>query len=241
MQDLTDRINYLTDELDRVRGLAMSASPGIDAAKREQPVEGLITIPSRYDSGQDGFVRVSKDGVVVSYANPAEGFFPYVDLVAVGNVGAGLDDLQKVAIPINALQRNGDYFKVRYWGGFAANDTDKAVNAFFDNISYENTGALDIDGGQWLIDAEIVRTGPKSINVSHIMTWFAVNVDSLNNLTAFGTGYFDVTRVALSNITNNLNTTSITMGCRGQGAADNDVVQFSTTIELIRPNTRKLT
>src|SRR5262245_14063568 len=68
MQDLVDRVNFLTGELDRVRGLANSASPGVDAAKRESPGTGILEIPSPSGSG---FIRVNEDGVIKDYAAPA--------------------------------------------------------------------------------------------------------------------------------------------------------------------------
>src|SRR5690242_20036603 len=64
IQDLADRVNYLTTELDRVRG--GMPDPG---ARRENPQPGFITIPSPSGDG-DGFIRVNEDGVIKSYTNP---------------------------------------------------------------------------------------------------------------------------------------------------------------------------
>lgn len=62
-QNLVDRVNYLTMEVDRMRGGI--PDPG---ARKENPQPGVITIPS--PTG-DGFIRVNSDGTIVSYTNPS--------------------------------------------------------------------------------------------------------------------------------------------------------------------------
>src|SRR5688572_11066579 len=111
MRDLVDRVNYLTTELDMVRGMIISSSPGVDAARRENPQPGIVTIPCREDGGQDGFIRVNSDGVINSYVNPIESLFPYADITIVGNVGAGTDTLHTFTLPAGTLSLDGDWIR----------------------------------------------------------------------------------------------------------------------------------
>ena len=155
------------------------------------------------------------------------------DTSIVGNVGAGLDVLHTFSLDTpNRLTVDGDYLSVWYAGLFASNDTDKRVNAFFGGTAYENTGVLDIDAGAWELQARIIRLSSTSVRVSHTMRYFGVHVDSANAVNAFGGGFLSISRV--SDITGlaNLGSNATTMEVKGEGAANDDVRQFLSIIEL---------
>lgn len=234
IRDLVDRTNYLTTEVDRLRGEFPNNLKGL--ARRETPQKGIIRVPS---IGGDGLIRVNEDGVIVSYVNPVDDIFPYVDLSTVGNVGAGLDVLHTFQLPANSLANDGDYIEAWYAGSFASNDTNKRVNLFFDGTAYENTGTLDIDGGQWHAMSRITRVTSTSVRTSHFMTYFALHIDSANVVTAFGTGHFHVTRSGSFTV-GNLNTTELVMEVRGEGGANDDVTQNLSIINRFKTKTVKL-
>lgn len=237
MQDLADRFNYLTTELDRVRRMVISASPGVDAAKREHPIEGILTIPSGDSGGQDGAIRVSKDGVIVSYVNPiVDNIFPYVDLRTIGNVGVGLDDLHSFSLPAGSLARDGDYLLVWYGGDFAANNNNKQVVASFGGTNYEDTGSFDLDiNVGWVMPVRISRLSPTSVLVSN---HFAANVlfaDSAGVVGTFGAGGAFIGRSTTITGLPNLNSNATTMLVQGEGISNNDVIQNLSIIDRIRP------
>ena len=154
------------------------------------------------------------------------------DTSTVGNVGAGLDVLHTFSLPAGSLATDGDYLTFWYAGSFASNDTDKRVNGFFGGTVYENTGTQDIDGGNWVLHGRIIRLSSTSVRVSHQMQYFAYSSDSAGTATAFGTGFFIVTRVGDITGLSNLNSNAMTMEVKGEGAANDDVQQKLSIIEL---------
>lgn len=241
MQDLVDQLNFLTGEVGRLKERDLVVMP-TGAARRESPIEGTITIPYRDAGGQDGLLRVSKDGVIVSYVNPAESIFPYVDTSLVNSSGAGPDILHTYTLPANSLANDGDYLDVWYAGGFAAVNRDKAVQAQFDGTSYENGGVLDIDGSTgWVLFSRIIRTSPVQVRTSHLLLDNVIFVNSANVASSFNIGAQVITRNTLFTVSN-LNTTDIIMRIRSvvTGGAAGDVFQNQSIIELHRPRTVKL-
>src|SRR5262245_46965128 len=142
IRDLVDRINFLTMEVGRLAERDLTVMPN-GVARKENPIEGVINIPSRgFNTAQDGLVRVSRDGVIVSYINPTEPTFPYVDNSTVNNSGAGPDTLHTFSLPANSLRNDKDYIDLWYAGGSVNNANTKFVNARFGGNIYEGIGAL---------------------------------------------------------------------------------------------------
>lgn len=156
----------------------------------------------------------------------------HTDTSTVGNVGAGLDTLHTFSLPAGTLATNDDYLTIRYAGKFAANDTDKRVNASFGGTTYEGISALDIDDGTWKIEARIIRLSSTSVRVSSHMSWFALHVSSTNTVTAFSGGFLSVTRNTDITGLADLSSNAMTMAVQGEGAANNDVTQNLSIIEL---------
>lgn len=238
IRDLTERVNYLTTELDHVRGDV----PGLMTARAEKqnPQPGILTVPSGDIGGQDGFIRVSPDGVIASYTNPVDSQLPYIDVTTVGNVTTGLDVLHTYTLKAGTLARNGMFIRARYCGAFATNDNDKTVQGFFGGAAYENNGVIDIDGGQWTLEAMFIRVSPVTVRTVHTMQFFALHVNSANAVTAFGTGYFSVTRNGIGTFAN-LDTNDTIIEVRGEGTATNDVTQVLSVLELGEARVIKLT
>ena len=228
LQDMVDRQSFLEREIERLGG-----SIPIGMAKRESPVEGIITIPYRDHGGRDGSVRVSRDGVISSYVNPVESLFPYTDLRTIGNITTGLDPLHSFTLPAGTLANNGDSIKVHYFGSFAANANTKRIQLNFDGTSAINLAIVQ-NGGGWDYDVTYTRSNPISILVSGQFTWnFATPVGGFVN-TAFGSipGGFAVA---------NLNTTDVILLVQAEGTATDDIVQTLTHIEYYRARTVRTT
>jgi len=158
------------------------------------------------------------------------------DTSTVGNVGAGLDVLHTFSLNTpNRLTTNGDYLRVRYSGNFAANDTDKRVNAFFGGTVYEGSSVLDIDGAVgWRIDATITRISSTSVRVDSALTVNTFRADSAGppNISTDGLSYFNICRNLDITGLPDLGANATTMEVKGEGAANNDVFQNLSIIEL---------
>lgn len=158
-----------------------------------------------------------------------------VNTTVVGNVGAGLDTLHSFPLPANSLRNDDDYLSVWYGGDFAANDTDKLISASFGGTSYIPNGAVDLDRSiGWAIQVRIVRLSSTSVRVSYVLAFNEISADSANVVNTFGSGgYFQAFSVDITGLPN-LNTNATTMLVSGQGAADDDVIQNLSIIELVQ-------
>lgn len=238
IQDLFDRVNYLTTELEMVKG----RDPSVGMAKRESPQQGIITIPIRNDGGRDGQIRVNKDGVIVSYVNPVESLFPYIDISTAANSGAGLDPLHSFSLPAGSLATNGDYLTIWYGGDFAANDNDKRLVFAFGGTAYEDTGLRDLDTNTgWSFMARITRLSPTSVLVSHLIGANLMGVTSADVLVGFATGAYIFARNTPITGLSNLGTNAQTLLVQGEATANDDVIQNLSIIDLHKPRTRKFT
>src|SRR5690348_6815882 len=102
--DLAARVNYLTTEIDRLRSdvpkqVAMKA-------RKENPVQGIVTIPSPQGNG---FVRVNEDGSIVSYGNPVRS--GYADPIYLGEneastISSSETNIRTVIIPPGLHERH---------------------------------------------------------------------------------------------------------------------------------------
>jgi hypothetical protein len=120
IQDLADRVNYLTDEIGRVRAVANDVT---ELAKKERPVQGVLNLPGQAGAG-DGFIRISKDGVIISYASPIRNAYTLPLDLSSGETSITVNTetiLRQTSIPANFLKR-GDHLRVQA-GGFILSDT----------------------------------------------------------------------------------------------------------------------
>jgi len=82
-----------------------------------------------------------------------------VNTTAVGNVGAGEDDLITYTVPANTLSTNGDHIEFKVSGTFAANANTKRIRVKFGATTLLDTTALAFNGVDWSAEGTIVRTG----------------------------------------------------------------------------------
>lgn len=137
---------------------------------------------------------------------------------SVGNVGAGEDDLITYTLPANTLQTNGKCLRITAWGMTAANANNKQVKLYFGSQSVCTLAtSANANANAWVIVATVIRTGaatqeigafPKSNNA----TW-----DNAADRTAG---------------TQNL-AANVTIKCTGEAVANNDIVQYGLTVEVV--------
>lgn len=154
---------------------------------------------------------------------------------SVGNVGAGLDVLHTFSLPAGSLANDGDYLHVVYGGSFAANDTDKRVNAFFGGSPFEGISVFDIDGAVgWRIQVTIIRLSSTSVRVNHTLSINLLAGDSGSPpvmSTSLASGLYVCRSTDITGLSD-LNSNVMTMEVKGEGAANNDVFQNLSIIEL---------
>lgn len=131
-----------------------------------------------------------------------------VNTTAVGNVGAGEDNLIVYTVPANTLLTNADFLDFEFFGTFAANANSKRIKAYFGATVIFDSGAQNQNGGSWKITGKIIRTGGSTQKV-------LVEFSSSSNLFVNTTTY-TATALTLSG-TNDLKVT-------GEAVADNDIV-----------------
>lgn len=131
-----------------------------------------------------------------------------VNTTAVGNVGAGEDNLIVYTVPANTLLTNSDFLDFEFFGTFAANANSKRIKAYFGATVIFDSGAQLQNGGSWKITGKIIRTGG---------TTQKVLVEFTSSSTLFvNTTTYTATALTLSS-TNDLKVT-------GEAVADNDIV-----------------
>lgn len=234
IRDLADRVNYLTTELERVRGMVGIESLGVNVAKRENPIEGIINIPS---PGGNGFIRVSRDGVIKSYTNPASMIgVPrciHIDTASIGNIGTGLDQLQSFALPAGTLARDSDWLRVHYAGTFGANNDTKRIQVEFDGQVVHNRPLFSINGLSFVYDINYVRISSTNIRASFQASWGFIDRDVTPTLAGNGS-IFGQFNTAIN--TSNLNTTEVVLRLMGESgtATDSNVLHRKSIIELVK-------
>jgi hypothetical protein len=230
-QDLVDQLNFLTGEVGRLRERDLEVIPK-GVALKQSPIEGIITIPYRNYGGQDGQIRVSRDGVIVSYVNPAESIFPYVDLSVIGNITTGTDNLHSFTLPAGVLDEDGDALIVKYGGFFAGNANSKRIQPNFGGQNVVNI-QLAQNAGLWDYDITYVRLSPTSVVASGQLMWnFATPVGGFVN-TAFAGNMNSLTGLA------NLSTNDTVLLVQAEAVATDDVVQRLSYIDFRKGRTVK--
>lgn len=127
----------------------------------------------------------------------------------VGNVGTGEDDLMTYSVPTSALASNGQALRVKAAGTFAANANNKRIRLRLGASLLLDSTALAINGGSWVLDALIIRTGASSQSfVAEIKTGNAL----LLNLISAATSAESLA-------------SAVTLKLTAEATADNDVVQ----------------
>lgn len=155
------------------------------------------------------------------------------DYVKRDSTGAGPDVLDTFTIPAGTLTVNS-FFDFWFGGGLATNDTDKRIDAQFDGTAFEDTGARDLDAGNWVLFGRVAAISDTSVLISSSILVSSLAVDSTAAvITTFNEGHFTSTRNKTQAVASLL-ANNMVIRCRGYGAAAADVFQRGSIINLTR-------
>lgn len=166
IQNLYDRVNYLLQEIERMGSAFPEMVEG--AAKKEAPVQGVLTIPSTGYGGQNGFVRISKDGVIQSYANPtsigsgAPKWFNKSSTLFDTAANTTETNFGTITVPPNTLANNEDFVVMRFRGFSAGNANNKRYRGYVNGTAGTiilDTGLSPYAGG-WEMGIMFIRLSP---------------------------------------------------------------------------------
>ncbi len=164
---------------------------------------------------------------------PGYPFTIEVNTTATGNVGAGLDSLHSFSLPAASLATDGDYVTAKYGGTFATNDADKRIQVTIDAQVAFNSGARDLDLGNWRIEMTVVRVSSTSVRVSGFA---ALGIVLSGTDGALDTGnsrwYYQAFNATLT--VANLTSNAVILLTQGEATSNNDIVQNASTIELVQ-------
>ena len=145
---------------------------------------------------------------VVSVAN--------INTTAVGNVGAGEDDLITYSLPANRLSANGKGVLIRVWGTTANNANTKTLKLYFGSAVLLSFALVASIAGTWVIDATVVRSGSNT-------------QEAVADLVSVGVAGAAVTAVTVSSPTQT-DSNANTIKCTATATTDNDVIQKGATV-----------
>ena len=135
---------------------------------------------------------------------------------AVGNVGAGEDDLMTYSLPANSLLASHG-MRVTAWGSAANNANAKVVKMYFGATAILTTSLTTSQDGTWRITANVVRTGA------------ATQVASAQLLQGGATTLVDCENTAPAETLSG----AVTIKCTGEAVDDNDIQQLGMIVEYL--------
>lgn len=141
-------------------------------------------------------------------------------VTAVGNVGAGEDDLISTTIPKDLLANTGDTLEITVFGTYAANANTKRVKLIFGSTTIFDTTAIAANDKAWRIDATIIRTGATA---QEIIANFSGDTTLVTDLADHTTG-----SETLAN--------SLTIKCTGEATSNDDIIQKALIIKYTPTN-----
>lgn len=165
---------------------------------------------SRFDGG-----AVREAGGASARANFAGPL--YMNLTAVGNVGAGEDDLISQTIAASVLATNGDTLRITTPVTFAANSNSKNVKVYWNGTAVYASGALAINSGAAEIVTTITRTGSATQNITvHVVS----GNSTLASSATFATGSATLSGTVVFKLT-------------GEATSDNDISEKQMIAEYL--------
>ena len=138
------------------------------------------------------------------------------NFTAVGNVGAGEDNLMSNVLPANSLAYAGQTVRVTAFGFTAANANNKTIKVYFGSTNVLSTGAVAFNNVGWSVQMYIIRSNSTNQKVNATL---CANGSSIYNGNLF--------------TTSELMTGDITIKLTGEATADNDIVQAGMFIETL--------
>jgi len=194
---------------------SIGVTGGAIALTTDTVIGGVLTVNSLVSGGVANVGMGTGSGSAVAIGTA------HVNTTAVGNVGAGTDDLMSYSLPANSLSSNGKGLRVTCWGTAPVNAALKTLSFLFGGTSIFS-GSLDptANAVTWRIDVLIFRTGASTQDIN-----FAVTESS---------GIFQAQRQACIQTTAaETDTSAITIKCTALGTSNNDVVQEGMLVEFI--------
>lgn len=150
-----------------------------------------------------------------------------VNVTAVGNVGAGEDNLMSYALPANVLSANGKLIRITAMGDFLTSANTKRLRIKFGATTiYDSTAKYnDSTNRTWCAQFYVVRTG-----ASAELAWGQVTIyDDANDTISAAS---DVMTGEPSTPAGDT-TTALTIQFTGEATADNEVVQRFLMVEVL--------
>ena len=125
----------------------------------DAPTVGSTNYAVWVDAGDSRF-----DGIVNSAMGTGTGLqrlggVADINTTAVGNVGAGEDDLITYSLPADALSGNGKGIRIRAWGTGANNANIKTLKLYFGTQIIQTTSLTVSQVDTWYVEATVWRTG----------------------------------------------------------------------------------
>lgn len=143
------------------------------------------------------------------------------NVVDVGNVGAGEDDLMTYSLPAGSLASNGQIVRVTMWGTFAATAAAKTIKAYFGATSATWSAVTLGTLQNWQLQFIIVRTGAATQVANLIGTQYDTSAGVSTTLQPAELAPAETLSGA------------VTIKLTGTATADNDVVQKAMIVELL--------
>lgn len=142
-----------------------------------------------------------------------------VNTTAVGNVGAGEDDLMTYSLPASALKAAGVGVHITVWGTTASNANAKTLKLYF-GTAVILTNALTISiAGVWRVEADVFSTGIDT-------------QDYVSQLVTTGTAGVALNDIEVGSLTQD-DGAAITIKCTGEATSNNDIIQEGMLVTFL--------
>lgn len=141
------------------------------------------------------------------------------NFTAVGNVGAGEDNLMSNILPANSLSYNGKTVRVTAFGYTAANANTKTIKVYFGSTTVLSTGAVGFNNAGWTVQMNVIRSNSSNQKVNATL-W-------INGGSVYNGNLFTTSETITSDITIKLTGESVSV------PATDDIVQAGMFIETL--------
>lgn len=138
------------------------------------------------------------------------------NVTAVGNVGTGEDNLITYSLQKNTMLTIGDRLEIVAFGTLAANGNNKTIKLYLGSTQLFSTGAVASNAKDWVLIANIIRTGSAT---QECITSFNGDTVLVTQTSDYVSGTEDFT-------------TALTIKCTGEATSNDDVIQKGLTINL---------
>ena len=144
-----------------------------------------------------------------------------VNTTAVGNVGAGEDNLMSYTLPAGKLDLDTKGVRITAWGSMANNVNAKTIKQYFGSVAILTNALTASVGDNWKIESSVHRTGSDA-------------QDYVAQITTVTTALAASIVTSRGNLTQDDGAT-ITIKCTGEAVSDNDIIQEGMIVEFITP------